>query len=242
MERIKYPRTFHVPWSQSNTSDDVWWKDTSRFDGKEVVITEKVDGEATTIYPDGHVHARSLDTDHHPSRNWIKKFASEFAFQIPSKMRICGENVFAFHSIFYTDLPTYFFVYGIYDEYNMCLSWSETEEICFCLGLHTVPILYRGIWDANLVQKIWTGKGTFPTYESSVELSTQEQREFPKDFTPCNAEGYVVRLAEKFHYDEFANCTAKFVRENHVKSDAHWMKRKVFPNLLKTLDVDQSLV
>lgn len=36
-----------------------------------VVITEKMDGENTTLYRDG-LHARSLDSRHHPSRNWVK--------------------------------------------------------------------------------------------------------------------------------------------------------------------------
>lgn len=233
MERTKYPRTFHLSWSQSNTSDDVWWNNTSPFTNADVVVTEKMDGECTTIYPDGHVHARSLDTDHHPSRSWIKKYASEFAHQIPDGLRICGENVFAFHSILYTDLPTYFLVFGIYDRNNVCLSWDDTEEICVCLGLQTVPVLYRGVFDETLVQKNWVGRGQFPTYESDVVLSAGEKREFPRDFKPCEAEGYVVRLAGSFHYDDFSKSTAKFVRAHHVKTDSHWMKRIPFPNLLK---------
>lgn len=230
--RVKYPRTHHLYWSESNTSDDVWLKDTSMFEGKEVIVTEKLDGENTTIYPDGYVHARSLDTDYHPSRSWVKKFAATFAHQIPSGLRICGENLYAFHSILYTHLPTYFFVFGIYDSDNNCLSWDETEEICVCLGLHTVPVLYRGIWDENKIKHGWTGKGTYPTYGSDVVLLMGDQREFPKDFFACDAEGYVVRLKDKFQYDEFSQTTAKFVRKNHVQSDQHWLKRKVFPNIL----------
>ena len=49
MSRTKYPRTMNFPWSQSNSSDDVWWEESSWFDGKLVVVTEKMDGEGTTI-------------------------------------------------------------------------------------------------------------------------------------------------------------------------------------------------
>lgn len=42
------------------------------FLGQEVVVTEKIDGENTTMYPD-HIHARSLDSNHHPSRNIVKQ-------------------------------------------------------------------------------------------------------------------------------------------------------------------------
>ena len=93
MERIKYPRTKNLPWSQSNSSDDVWWSDTSLFDGQEVVVTEKMDGECTTIYADGYVHARSVDSKHHPSRSWIKALAANLHPMIPSDWRVCGENI-----------------------------------------------------------------------------------------------------------------------------------------------------
>ena len=126
MKRTKYPRTFNLPWSGSESSDDVWWKNCTNFEDKEVVITEKMDGECTTIYPDCHVHARSIDTVHHPSRSWIKSLAARIAHDIPEGYRICGENVFAWHSVFYTELPTYFFVYGIY-EGEKCLSWDEVD-------------------------------------------------------------------------------------------------------------------
>jgi hypothetical protein len=44
-EPVKYPRTWHLPWSESESSDDVWLTDTKHFEGKEVVVTEKLDGE-----------------------------------------------------------------------------------------------------------------------------------------------------------------------------------------------------
>lgn len=150
VKRIKYPRTMNMPHSKSNSSDDVWWKDYSAFEGKEVIVSEKLDGEATSIYPDGTVHARSLETAHHPSRSWIKQYASMFHRDIPEGYRVCGENMYAWHSIFYAELPTYFFVYGIYDDNNRCISWDEVEDMCLMLDLKTVPVIYRGQWDQPL--------------------------------------------------------------------------------------------
>lgn len=230
MQKIKYPRTMNLPFSKSESSDDVWWKNCSAFENKEVVVSEKLDGECTSIYTDGTVHARSLDTSPHPSRNWIKKFASTFCYKIPTNWRVCGENLFAWHSILYKELPTYFFVYGIYDENNMCLSWDDTEMMCKELGLHTVPILYRGIWDEKKIKKIWTGKGSFPTFATNIEYPTMD------DFFPCEAEGYVIRLTESFNHSEFAKCCGKFVRKNHVTTSVQWMQRKVIPNQLTELN------
>jgi hypothetical protein len=226
MDRIKYPRTMNFPWSGSNSSDDVWWKDATRFKGKRVIMTEKMDGECTTIYPDSHVHARSVDTDRHPSRTWVKQIAASFAYELPETMRMCGENVYAYHSIFYTELPSYFLAFGIYDG-DTCISWDEMKEFCEILGVHTVPVLYDGIWDEDLIRGLWAGKGAFPTFETAVSSP-----KFPDDFSPCEAEGYVVRLAEAFHYEQFAECVAKYVRKDHVKTSEHWLSKPVFPNLL----------
>lgn len=227
MFSVKYPRTFHMPWSQSETSDDVFWKDTSFFNGKEIVITEKMDGECTSIYHGGNCHARSMDSRHHPSRSVIKSLAGQIGYLIPENFRVCGENLFAYHSIFYTDLPSYFLVFGIYDESNKCLSWDDTEELCKELGLHTVPVLYRGIWDDKNVKSLWTGKGTFPTFTTQIQNPT-----FPDDFIESGAEGYVARIVDSFHYDDFRQNCAKYVRPNHVQTSTHWMDGPIIQNLL----------
>lgn len=231
MKKWKYNRTFHVPWSQSDSSDDAWWTEDDiirNFGGKEVVVTEKQDGENSTIYHGGNCHARSVDSRHHDSRSWIKSLASQIGYSIPKNWRICGENVFAFHSIFYTNLPSYFLVFGIYDENNMCLSWDDTKELCDELGLHTVPVIYRGVWDEKKIRSLWTGKGAFPTFGTQISNPV-----FPDDFVESDAEGYVARIAESFCYDDFQKSCAKYVRANHVQTDSHWMDGPVVQNLLK---------
>lgn len=214
MKRFKYPRTYHLPWSPGTTSDDRILKDVSHFVGKKVVVTDKIDGENTSFYKD-HIHARSIDSGHHPSRNFVKKIHSEIQHEIPDGFRICGENVYAKHSIFYNNLNSYFYVFSIYNEKNTCLSWDETKEISFLLNLKTVPVLYEGIWDEDKIKSLYTG----------VSVLGGEQ------------EGYVVRVAESFPYDEQDKglnsfFTAKYVREKHVQTSAHWMNEKVVPNLL----------
>lgn len=227
MDRIKYPRTFNLPWSQSNSSDDCWWSDCRPFVGQQVVVTAKMDGECTTIYPDGWVHARSLDTTHHPSRSWVKAYAAQWAHQIPEGWRVSGENLYAWHSIFYTGLPSYFLAFGMYDEQNICVAWEDVELFCEMAGLHTVPVLYKGVWDETLIRETCHNPRTYPTFTTSVE-----NPQFPNDFQPCEAEGYVVRLAGPFAYDEFKNSCAKYVRAHHVTTPTNWLQRPVFPNFL----------
>lgn len=80
--RVHYPRTPHLPWSPGASSDDVRVGDLSGLAGREVVVTEKLDGENTTLYADG-LHARSLDSAHHPSRAWVKALQGRIGPAIP---------------------------------------------------------------------------------------------------------------------------------------------------------------
>src|SRR3954466_10688581 len=85
--RVHYPRTPHLPWSPGVTPDDVRAGDLSGLRGREVVVTEKLDGENTTLYADG-LHARSLDSAHHPSRAWVKALHGRIAGSIAPGWRV----------------------------------------------------------------------------------------------------------------------------------------------------------
>ena len=74
--RTKYPRTFHLPWSEGKSDDDKVLSDDSQFNGKYVVVTEKMDGENTTIYSDGYVHARSVDSRSKPWQSWLQAYSA----------------------------------------------------------------------------------------------------------------------------------------------------------------------
>ena len=196
-EKIKYPRTFHLPWSPGRTEDDKTLDSIDHFRSMEsIVITEKLDGENTTIYKD-YTHARSIDGRHHPSRDWVKNLQYQIGWMIPEGWRICGENMYAKHSIDYSGLTNYFYVFSVWNG-SQCLSWEDTIRFCEDLSLEIVPVLYRGSYpdDFSLFQ--------------DKSLYGEEQ------------EGYVVRNAEGFNYDDFQMNVAKFVRENHVQTDKHW--------------------
>ena len=47
---------------------------------EDLVITEKMDGENTTIH-NGGTFARSPDSRYHPSRDWLKAFAASISPQ-----------------------------------------------------------------------------------------------------------------------------------------------------------------
>ena len=206
---IKYPRTFHLPWSEALTSDDKLCPDVSHFVGKQVVVTEKMDGENTTMYRD-HIHARSIDSKGGEDRAWVKQFWASIRSSIPYGWRICGENLWAKHSVSYTDLQSYFYGFSTWDDFNKALSWGETLDYFEMLGICPVPVLYSGIWDEIAIRNLSKG----------MDLD--------------GAEGYVVRLADSFHYDNFSTSVAKFVRKNHVQTNKHWRTQAFVPNVLST--------
>ena len=208
MNRCKYPRTFHLPWSKGFTNDDKVLSSVNHFQGKEVVVTEKMDGENTTGYADGFIHARSIDSVNHPSRNWVKSFLASRLYQLNDEWRVCGENLYAQHSISYHMLESYFLAFSVWNDKNICLSWDDTLEILQQLDIHPVRILYRGLWDQSLIESLYR-----PGMYSIVE-------------------GYVVRLADSFSFNSFGISVAKFVREKHVQTDEHWMHSEMVVNRL----------
>jgi len=209
----KYPRTPHLPWSPGMSADDVRVQANSGFHNSEVIVTEKMDGENTSIYRD-HTHARSLDSRHHSSRDWLKQWHSGFAHNIPVGWRICGENLFAQHSVAYRTLASYFYGFSIWNEKNECLSWEETEEWFDILDIHPVTVLYRGQWDEKLIREL--------RIDTSI------------------SEGYVVRAADSFEFEQFSQHVAKWVRPNHVQSEQHWMHAEIVANGLLGSDNEQN--
>jgi hypothetical protein len=212
-DRVKYPRTYHLPWSPGMGKDDRMMENVKIFEGKEIVITEKLDGENTTLYPD-YLHARSIDSGSHPSRNWVKNLWAQKGYNIPNGWRVCGENLYAKHAIHYTKekgnaLASLFYMFSIWDEKNICLSWDESQEWSELLDFPLVPVLYKGIWNMSIINDL------NKDMESKIGIK----------------EGYVVRLAKEFHYSEFRNSCAKYVRRDHIQNNhGHWSQQKITKN------------
>lgn len=206
--RVKYPRTFHLPQSPGATHDDKIQTDLSSLIGHHCIITEKMDGENTTIYNNGY-HSRSLDSVHHPSRTWIAKIQAECGYAIPDNMRICGENLYAKHSIHYTNLPSYFLAFSVWINHT-CLNWNDTLEWLELLDLHHVPVIFNGTLTEDVITQTI------------------------KSVNTSNTEGFVIRRFDEFNITDFNKFVVKWVRPNHVTTDQHWMHQSITPNIIRT--------
>lgn len=211
---IKYPRTPHVSWSESLGSDDKMIPTMAAFIGKRVIVKEKVDGENCTMTPD-ICHARSCDSTHHWTRDWVKAFHATIKRDIPDGHRICGENLFAQHSIRYEALPSYFLGFSIWDERNVSLAWDVTAEWFDLLGIQHPAVIYDGVYNEIAI------KAAYAAYTKTVGR---------------DVEGYVIRVADEIPYSDFGLKVCKFVRSGHVQpGDSHWLYggREIKQNALK---------
>lgn len=204
----KYGRTFHLPNSPGVGSDDKIIQDLAHLQGaEEVVFTEKMDGENTTIFAGG-CHARSPDSGYHASRDWMKAYAAGISPNLSGGERIVGEYLFAKHSVAYDDLPTYFLGFAwIFD--GEIKGWDETLGRFEELGVKPVPVLQRGQFDDVAIKSVL----------DLLDLDNQE--------------GFVVRSIAPFLESEMVTHIAKYVREGHVQSETHWSKAEIVKNGLR---------
>lgn len=179
----------------------------ARFGGKLITITEKMDGENTTMTRN-LVHARSVDSGYHESRTWVKNLWAQVRYEIPEGWSVVGENMYALHSIFYDKLPSYFLVFAIVND-GMVLSMANTVHWCNQHGLAHVPILGTGLYSEKLLRE----------FQPEAKCGTL-------------AEGYVIRPERAFMLDDWGEKVAKFVRTNHVQTSDHWMHQSVTQNQL----------
>ncbi|WP_431965802.1 RNA ligase family protein [Actinacidiphila sp. bgisy160] len=200
--RTHYPRTPHLPWSPGATPDDIRAGDPGALRGREVVVTEKLDGENTTLHRDG-THARSPDSAHHPSRAWVKALQGRIGPLLRPGLRVCGENLHARHSLGYEQLDSWFYGFSVWDG-DRCLDWDRTVRFLRGLGIPVPPVLWRGRYDERALR--------------ALRLDTARQ------------EGYVVRTVDGFRHEEFGRHVAKWVRTGHVTTGTHWMHAPVVEN------------
>lgn len=217
---MKYPRTYHLPYSPGATKDDKKLQDDwfEYYRGKEIVITEKLDGE--------NIHMNQKDcyarSDGAPTRSpWSRNIWDpheglywRIKTLIGSNETLFGENLYGEHSIHYDKLPSYFHLFAVSTE-SVWESWKSVKLFGAILGVKTVPELWRGfVYDEKQLKEL---VNKFVNM-SSIYGDTRE--------------GVVIRLTNSFKLDDFKHCVCKWVRPNHVQTDEHWTKNWVKAKLI----------
>lgn len=202
----KYNRTYHLFFSENLQNDDRMAESIEPLLNVPIVITEKLDG-SNTCFTKQYIFGRSHAA---PTNNpWdvkVRELHSILKHSISDGLYLFGEGMEAIHSIEYSKLTSYFYLFGA--SYNQkWSSWDEIEEYAYLLEIPTVPVLFKGIF--NNVDEL---------RNKVLELSKQES------VLGGEREGVVVRVQREFSNDEFSSVLQKFVRSNHVRTDSHWQK------------------
>ena len=203
----KYNRTYHLPYSPGAIGDDKISESVKSLIGKYIVITEKLDGENTGMQDLG-VYARSHGA--FTTSSWSREVRLLHKMKVENMLGdgvfLFGENLEGIHSIEYTNLESYFYIFGVRDN-NKWVSWDEVEEYSYLLDIPTVPVLFRGIVNSEKeLQKIVEDLVTKPSVLGG------------------SREGVVVRNAGDFENEDFGENVMKWVRKDHVTTDAHWTR------------------
>lgn len=220
---MKYPRTYHVPFSPGATKDDKKLKDGwfEYYRGKEVVLTEKLDGENSCLCQRG-VFARSHGAE--TRSPWsINLWGDDGLYWkvkgfIDDDLLVFGENLYGEHSIHYSKLKDYFHVFACYKETNdKWWSWDDVKFVSKVLGVPHVPTLWRGRAES----------------EDQIREIIMQTMNMPSAYGD-EKEGVVMRITDEFDGDDFPNYVCKYVRANHVQTDEHWTKNWKKAQLITT--------
>jgi hypothetical protein len=214
----KFPRILHFPWSPGATNDDrIAGPDWYNFlKDKDVVFTEKIDGENTCLKKDG-VFARSHTVpNHNPWANHLWPIYDTIVSEL-GDLEIFGENMYAVHSIEYERLYSYFYVFAVREQ-GIWKSWEETKFVAEYFGFQFVPEYINKDFSRNK----WQFNSDKP-YQ--LEVIVKEHAKSSSLGNTC--EGVVVRLADAFPDPVDSTLgynVLKYVRKNHVQTDEHWTR------------------
>lgn len=219
---MKYPRTYHLPNSPGKTKDDRVLKTLKYLKTRNLVATEKMDGENTTMTRD-HIWARSMNSSDHPSRHFVKGLWAAKKHNIPKGFRVCGENLHYKKSIHYKNLEAFFQVFSVWDG-NICLHYEDTLDFCAMCELTPVKTLFElHMRPGPNIDEIVCAN-ILDCYNQTIAHRTE-------DDDPI--EGFVIRPIGEFMYNDFNKMVGKYVRANHVQTDKHWMHQELIKNILR---------
>lgn len=202
--KYKYPRTSHIP--NSNKSKDDITTNINNLIGKKVRIMEKMDGENTSCCTSGEVYSRSLESSFRSEYRtfiknfWQEKLYSEKFLSLNNFDRIIFENCYAYHSVYYDNLLTYFYALNAWKE-DICLSVYKSDEIFSELELISPKIYFEG------------------------KLNSQNQiSDIISEIDTSKTEGIVIRITEEISLKDFSSLCMKWVRPNHITTNKDWAR------------------
>eukprot|EP01012_Entosiphon_sulcatum_P031287 TRINITY_DN3924_c0_g1_i2.p1 TRINITY_DN3924_c0_g1~~TRINITY_DN3924_c0_g1_i2.p1 ORF type:complete len:1006 (-),score=130.86 TRINITY_DN3924_c0_g1_i2:8-3025(-) len=207
----RYPSTPHFPFSPGVNDDDGIQSATElgALTAEEVVITEKLDGGNCCIC-NYRVYARTHGQEaSHASFGPIKQLIPRWEGLLEPGLAIFGENMTGIHSITYGNLTSFLYIFGARRKNGEWLSWDDVTTLAQTLGVPTVPLVFRG------------------RFSSAKEVETFLVREAARPSRVGDSvqpEGFVMRVTRGWNDAAFTSSIAKYVRKDHIQTDASWRR------------------
>lgn len=212
-DHIKYPKTPYLNFSPSYQGGDRYIATKSLLH-KPLAVTVKKDGSCVTLSRDT-CGARNGHEADHPSFNMLKARHAALKDRIPEGIQLFGEWLFAKHSIHYTGklaLRDYLEVFAVYDQrQQLFLGQDDVQILCDDLDLAMVARL------------------AVVSYAHEWQLIDSISR-LAEGAIADGEEGVVVKSMYPYHYGQFADNVAKYVRNGHIQTDEHWREQKIVKN------------
>ncbi len=247
---IKYPRTPHIEGSRLQKGDeDLKQIPFSTIKGKYIVVEEKIDGANSAIsFNDngqlllqsrGHYLTGGYRERHY---NLFKQWASihqNVLYNILGTQYIMyGEWMYAKHTIYYDNLPHYFFEFDIYDKINKKYLDTETRhKMLKGSPIISVPVLSKGCFNKMEDVLKYLGDSNYITKDHKNNLDIEvEKNNLRKEDTIYNDSTLMEGLYIKVEENGKVIDRMKYVRysfyQSVQESDSHWLDRPIIPNKL----------
>ena len=204
----RYPRTPYWPDSPTKARDGDTLSDPERFVGREVVVTEKLDGSNTLLHQ-GDVYARSVSAP--AVAKWLGMVRKHDAWKVTEpEVFLYGEEIYGVHSIEYDPVPEdrTFYAFALRFGHGSFGSFREMAQFAKSRAIPVVPVLFEG---------------TFDSVRQVRDFVSEAHRQ--PSALGGEREGVVLRLTAGFPATDFSRNVCKSVRVGHVQSDEHWSKR-----------------
>ena len=212
----KYPKTPYWPYSPDlgRRRQPLVHADPEWFVGREVVVTEKVDGGNTLVHR-GRVYARSVAEP--STAGWMAMVKKHIAWKVQEEDHfLYGEDIYAIHSIEYGAVPAdrtfHAFALRLADRFA---SFSELEAYAGERNIPVVPVLRRGRF------------ASVGAIREFIETAHRQPSELGGE-----REGVVLRVASGFDARDFSLNVCKSVREDHLETKKGWTRHWRACNIL----------
>jgi hypothetical protein len=258
MNRLfKYPRTPHLTGSQFQPGDeDLGVVPLNHLNGQRLIIEEKLDGanSAISFSREGQLllQSRGHFLDGGPRERhfglmkaWATCHQSALMEVLGSRFVMYGEWLYAKHTIFYDQLPHYFFEFDLFDkERELFLTTDERRKLLQGLPVPSAPVLFSGPIRSGRQLRSLIRNSDFQSAgwrEALREVCKSRTLDAERALRETDPSGLMEGLYIKVEDGGRVLERFKFVRASFLQAvdDAgdHWLNRPIIPNQLRE-DVD----